>query len=73
MPELGLVEPARAIAWHVRQGQEVIAGDRLLEVCAGPISIDLPAPTSGRLTQINTEEDSPVLPGQILGMIVSRE
>ena len=73
MPDLQMKDPARATTWHNRVGQEVIEGDRLLEVCCGPVAVDLPAPASGVLQQKEVEEDSILHPGQVLGIIVSRE
>ena len=73
MPDLQLKDPARATTWHARLGQEVVEGDRLLEVCSGPVAVDLPAPASGILQEKAVAEDAILQPGQVLGIIVSRE
>lgn len=70
MPDLGLGEiPLRVSQWLTRIGQETIEGDRLLEIVAGEVSIDLPAPRSGTLLRRLVEVDQPIRPGQLLGTI----
>lgn len=43
--------PVLACSWLADQGARVVQGDRLLEVVAGEVTIDLAAPASGRLIQ----------------------
>ena len=69
MPDLELSVPARVTIWHVRPGQTVVHGDRLIEISAGPVSVDLPAPTSGVLSETRVAEDAAVVAGQVLGII----
>jgi pyruvate/2-oxoglutarate dehydrogenase complex dihydrolipoamide acyltransferase (E2) component len=70
MPELGLSDiPIVASVWHVERGQQVSEGDRLLEVLAGEITVDLPSPTSGVLSQVLVSEDDPLSIGQQLAII----
>ena len=68
LPELGLGEVAVSL-WLVRPGKEVAEGDRVLEVVAGEVTIDLPAPASGILTETLVAEDETVSTGQVLAII----
>lgn len=70
LPELGLDNrPVVASVWLVERGGEVTAGDRLLEVLAGEVTIDLSAPASGVLLDTLVEEDEPLAVGQPLAVI----
>ena len=70
LPELGLGDrPVVASVWLVELGGEVMAGDRLLEVLASEVTIDLPAPASGVLRETLVEEDEPLVVGQPLAVI----
>jgi pyruvate/2-oxoglutarate dehydrogenase complex dihydrolipoamide acyltransferase (E2) component len=70
LPDLGL-ESVRIVVsvWLVELGAEVIEGDRLLQVVAGEISVDLPAPASGCLVEQCVVECDEVQTGQLLGVI----
>jgi pyruvate/2-oxoglutarate dehydrogenase complex dihydrolipoamide acyltransferase (E2) component len=70
LPDLDL-ENARvtACAWHAAVGQRVVAGDRLLEVLAGDITVDLPSPATGVLIERWIELDDPLITGQPLAVI----
>ena len=71
LPDLGLGDiPITASVWLVDPGQEVIKGDRLLEVAAGNVTVDLPAPASGILAETFVAEDDRLSVGQVLGLIV---
>ena len=50
MPDLG-VPRATLSVWFVEQGGVVDAGDRLLEILAGPAIFDLSAPACGKLVE----------------------
>ena len=70
LPELGAGEmPVTASVWLVEIGDEVTEGDRLLEVCFGAASVDLPAPASGVLIETLVAEDDVLTVGQELGVI----
>ena len=70
LPDLGLDDvPVAVSLWLVDPGSEVTEGDRLLELIAGSITIDLPAPASGILVETRVTEDDPLEVGQILGTI----
>jgi pyruvate/2-oxoglutarate dehydrogenase complex dihydrolipoamide acyltransferase (E2) component len=72
LPELGLgARTISASLWLVEPGAEVNAGDRLLEVLAGSVTIDLPSPASGVLVETYVDEDEPLAVGQRLAMIES--
>jgi 2-oxoglutarate dehydrogenase E2 component (dihydrolipoamide succinyltransferase) len=72
LPELGLgSREASASLWLVDLGGEVTAGDRLLEVLAGSVTIDLPAPASGTLVELLVSEDDVLSVGQPLAIIES--
>ena len=68
LPELGL--PHMTVSsWLVERGKPVIAGERLVEILADGVTVDLPAPASGTLVKTLVSEDDPVVVGQILGWI----
>jgi 2-oxoglutarate dehydrogenase E2 component (dihydrolipoamide succinyltransferase) len=74
LPDLGAGEmPVTASVWLVDVGEEVTEGDRLLEVCFGAASVDLPAPASGVLVQALVAEDDVLSVGQELGVIETRD
>ncbi len=64
--------PQQAIAvscWLVPLGRAVCEGDRLLELAAGEVTVDLPAPATGRLVQKSVAEGETVAANQMLGVI----
>ena len=70
LPELGLGDAmVTASMWLVESGNEVTEGDRLLEVLSGSVTVDLPAPASGRLVETTVEVDEEISVGQLLGVI----
>jgi pyruvate/2-oxoglutarate dehydrogenase complex dihydrolipoamide acyltransferase (E2) component len=69
MPALELTGAICASIWHASKGNEVIEGDRLLEICAGEVIVDLPAPASGTLIRRLVQEDDPLEVGQELAII----
>ena len=54
----------------VEPGDEVVEGDRLVELLIGEITFDVASPTSGKLQSIVAEVDETVVVGSILGTIV---
>jgi len=56
-------------AWHVAVGQRVAAGERLVEVTAGDVAVDLSAPESGVLAERCAAMDESLQPGQVLARI----
>ncbi len=67
MPDLGLGEmPVSVSLWLVPAAASVLAGDRVVELVAGGVTIDLQAPVNGRLVAQLADEDEPVGPGRVL-------
>ena len=56
-------------AWYADVGRRVVAGDRLVELTAGDVTIDLPAPESGLLVERCADLDEPLESGQLLARI----
>lgn len=72
LPELGLDQtPVVAGAWLKRPGDRVIEGDRLLEILAEGVTIDLPAPASGVLAETLVAENEELKVGQRLAVIAT--
>ena len=67
VPELGTgAVPLMVSLWLVPRGAVVWAGDRVVELVAGGVTIDLEAPVSGRLVSQLVDEDEQVIAGGIL-------
>lgn len=64
-PELGVATVAVSL-WLVPEGAEVVEGDRVVELVAGGVTVDLGAPVSGRLVRQLVDEDGRVAAGAIL-------
>ena len=64
-PELGIAG-ATVTLWLVPEGAEVLEGDRVVELVAGGVTVDLGAPVGGRLVRQLVDEDAPVAAGAIL-------
>lgn len=58
-----------ACCWQATVGQRITEGDRLLEVVAGDVAVDLPAPASGTLVKRCVEIDQSLETGQVLAVI----
>jgi pyruvate/2-oxoglutarate dehydrogenase complex dihydrolipoamide acyltransferase (E2) component len=72
LPDLGLGDrPITVSLWLVEVGSEVAEGDRVVELAADSVTVDLPAPASGRLVETLAVEDEEVQIGQVLGVIES--
>jgi len=70
VPDLGLDDvPIRLSVWLVRRGQRVEAGEPVVEILAGPATVDLSAPDDGVLAEKLVGEDEAVEVGQALGVI----
>jgi pyruvate/2-oxoglutarate dehydrogenase complex dihydrolipoamide acyltransferase (E2) component len=72
MPDLGL--PAggvRVSLWLVDVGSAVSAGDRVVELVADGVTVDLSAPVDGVLKKTLVAEDDPVEPGRRLAIFES--
>ena len=64
-PDLGVAAVAVSL-WLVAEGAEVVEGDRVVELVAGGVTVDLGAPVGGRLVRQLVDEDAPVAAGAIL-------
>lgn len=74
LPDLELAGARITISqWLVGRNKWVTAGERLVEVLADGVTIDLPAPATGRLVEIAVVEDDEVAIGQPLCWIVEEE
>lgn len=69
LPELGLGVGATLSTWHVREGESVEAGERLVEVVIPGATVDVAAPASGRLSRRLVGVGGVVGPGVVLGRI----
>ena len=61
--------PIRVSLWLVGRGARVTEGEPLLEVLAGPATVDLPAPADGILAETLVAEEDRLAVGQRLGVI----
>ena len=74
VPDLGLPdETIKANCWLAARGDNVVEGDRLLELAAGEVTIDVPAPATGRLAEKSVREGDSVSSHQPLGIIETGE
>lgn len=70
LPELGAREQlVRVSTWLTQIGEEVAAGDAVVEVLLRGITFDVEAPNSGRLRRIGRFEKDVVVTGDTLGWI----
>ena len=75
LPEVGL-DPnleMRVSLWFVEKGDEVLEGDRLVEILAGSITFDVPNPVNGRVVDILMEEEDVVRVGDVLAIVEAEE
>jgi len=72
LPDLGVANPAVSL-WLVEVGAEVSEGDRLVEIVADSVTVDLPAPTTGVLAETLVTDDDRLEVGQLLGIIETPE
>jgi 2-oxoglutarate dehydrogenase E2 component (dihydrolipoamide succinyltransferase) len=72
LPDLGAGgQQVRVSTWLTQIGEEVIAGDPVVEVLLRGITFDVEAPSSGRLRHIIFFEHDVVQPGDVLGWMGS--
>jgi pyruvate/2-oxoglutarate dehydrogenase complex dihydrolipoamide acyltransferase (E2) component len=70
LPEFDLGNvPVVACSWYAAIGERVVEGDRLVEILAGDVTIDLPSPAAGIIIQRLAELDDPLQSGQVLAVI----
>ncbi|ELZ94032.1 dihydrolipoamide succinyltransferase [Haloferax mucosum ATCC BAA-1512] len=63
------VDEAYLANWFVREGAAVDAGETLCEIQVEKVSIDVPAPVAGTVTEIAVAEGSDFDRGAVLGQI----
>jgi len=67
VPDLRLAGMPLAVSlWLVPAGAVVTAGDRVVELVAGGVTVDLQAPVSGRLVVQLADEDDVVTAGSVI-------
>jgi 2-oxoisovalerate dehydrogenase E2 component (dihydrolipoyl transacylase) len=70
LPDLDLPGvAARLAAWHAAVGQHVVQGERLVEIAAGDVTVELTAPLSGELIERCAAADELLGAGQLLARI----
>lgn len=65
------VEEAIVSNWFVREGTAVTEGDPIAEIQIEKVSIDVPAPTTGEITEILVDEQAEFQRGDVLAQVTS--
>ena len=74
VPDLDLPGvPIMLSAWLAKGGELVVEGDRVAELLAGHVTIDLASPATGILSECLAAEKDCVAVGQSIGVIASRQ
>lgn len=75
VPDLGMPqsEPVQVGCWLVKPGDEVVEGDRVVELWVGEITFDVSSPASGRLRRVVRDTDEIVYAGAVLAVIDEEE
>ena len=68
LPDLGTPRVTLSV-WHVRPGERVYEGDRVLEVLIPGATFDVPAPATGVMGEPAAVPNDPLIAGQVLGFI----
>lgn len=72
VPDLGVAGfPVVLSLWLVSEGSDVLEGDRVAELLAGGVTVDLGAPVTGRLERFLVDEDDAVMPGTAIAEFVT--
>lgn len=70
VPDLGIDGvPMVLSSWLVPEGSAVEEGERIVEILAGGVTVDLAASATGRLVRVFVDEDDAVMPGTVVGEI----
>jgi pyruvate dehydrogenase E2 component (dihydrolipoamide acetyltransferase) len=70
VPKVGLtVEFAEVLHWHAQPGQEVRAGEPLVDLAADKADLEIEAPADGVLGEILADVGAEVRPGEVIGRI----
>lgn len=74
VPDLGLGGLRMVLSlWLIPQGRRVLEGDRVVELAAGGVTVDLPAPVAGRCLRQLVDEDADVVPGMVLAEFLAED
>ena len=68
VPDLGWPNVVVSV-WYVKPGENVYAGDRIVELLLGSATFDVTAEESGTLLDQCAWPDEVVAPGQIVGYV----
>ena len=68
LPNLGTAQ-ATVSLWHVRPGDRIFEGDRVVELSIPGAIVDVPAPADGVLVERLALAGDRLTPGQVLGLI----
>jgi pyruvate/2-oxoglutarate dehydrogenase complex dihydrolipoamide acyltransferase (E2) component len=70
LPDLGVKDqPIRVSTWLTQIGEEVAAGEAIVEVLLTGITFDVAAPVSGQLRRIDRFGNDHIRPGDVLGWL----
>lgn len=71
LPDIGFDPRTELLVscWFAEEGEEVLEGDRLVEILAGSVTFDVPAPANGLLVEVRAVEDDVVRAGDVLGIL----
>jgi pyruvate/2-oxoglutarate dehydrogenase complex dihydrolipoamide acyltransferase (E2) component len=70
LPELGIDDVPIVISlWLVEAGSRVDAGEEVVEILSGGVTVDLPSPVDGLLVETLVDEEEEVTVGQALAVI----
>ena len=73
VPELDLPGvPIKLSSWLMSIGDRVVEGDRVAEVLAGAVTVDLESPATGILAERLVAVDDTLTVGQAIARVVSR-
>ena len=74
VPEVGVSsETLRLSTWLVSLGEEVVTGDRMVELLIPGMTFDVEAPVSGRLVRQEKHREAALAAGDRLGWIEAAE
>lgn len=73
VPDLGVSDGIRITAWLIDVGDEVLSGDRLVELLVPGITFDVSAETNGTFSQKSKSLNAIVSTGDTLGWIESED
>jgi pyruvate/2-oxoglutarate dehydrogenase complex dihydrolipoamide acyltransferase (E2) component len=70
LPDLGTgTAPVRVSAWFVEVGDDVEAGEPILEIVIPGVTSDVCSPVTGRISRILKDIDALVHPGEIVAWV----